>query len=255
MEIGEIGSGAGGAFERFDVGRELDEIAGDEACGEPKMTQDLNKQPRRVTTGAGAFGERLCAGLDAGLHADYVADFALQSLVESDEEIDGADFCERDGAEPASEIGAGGFFFEIGAEIAGERGVVSERVIFGGGFEKEIERIVDRHLRDEIDFDEERGCGLGEDETREIVALRVLLPVDEVATGLNLQRIRKDRRAAVRSGTQTDDLRTEFDAAVVTIFGFMIQSNVNRHRSRSERLILRAQQALRPVRSLSNFRA
>ena len=76
--------------------------------------------------------------------------------------------------------GAGRFGFEEGAQFAGERGVVGEGIFFGVRFEEEIERIEDRHLGDQIDFDEEFGGGFGEDQAREIVALRVLLPVEEV---------------------------------------------------------------------------
>ncbi len=43
VEIGEVGGRAGGAFERLHVGRELDQIAGDEARGESEMAQDLDE--------------------------------------------------------------------------------------------------------------------------------------------------------------------------------------------------------------------
>ena len=95
VQIGEIGGGAGGAFERLDVGRELNQIAGNEARGEPQMPQDLDQKPGRVAAGAGAQGKRLFARLHAGLQADHVADVALQPLVEANQEIDGADFSAR----------------------------------------------------------------------------------------------------------------------------------------------------------------
>ena len=41
MQVGEIDFGAGGAVERLQVGRELDQVAGDEAGGEAQMAQDL----------------------------------------------------------------------------------------------------------------------------------------------------------------------------------------------------------------------
>ena len=73
VEVGEVHR-SGGAVERFDVGRELDEIAGDEAGGEAEMAQDLDQQPCGIAAGTGAQGERFFAGLDAGFHADDVAD-------------------------------------------------------------------------------------------------------------------------------------------------------------------------------------
>ena len=39
------------------------------------MAQDLDQQPGGIAAGTGAQRERLFAGLDAGLHADHVADF------------------------------------------------------------------------------------------------------------------------------------------------------------------------------------
>ena len=45
VEVGEVGWGSGGAFERLHVSRELDQIAGNEAGGEAEMAQDLDEQP------------------------------------------------------------------------------------------------------------------------------------------------------------------------------------------------------------------
>ena len=47
----------------------------------------------------------------------------------------------------------------------------------------------------------------GENEAGEVVALRILLPVDEVTGGLDVQRVGEDRRAAVGRGAQANDLR------------------------------------------------
>ena len=47
-------------------------------------------------------------------------------------------------------------------------------------FEEKIERVVDCHLGHEINFEAEFLDPLGKREACEIVALRVLLPVDEV---------------------------------------------------------------------------
>ena len=69
-------AGSAGAFERLHVGRELNQIAGDEARGESQMAQDLDQQPRRIAARSGSELERLLAGLDARLHPDHVADFA-----------------------------------------------------------------------------------------------------------------------------------------------------------------------------------
>ena len=46
--------GPGGAFERLHIGRQLDQIAGNEARGEPQVAQDLDQQPGGIAAGAGA---------------------------------------------------------------------------------------------------------------------------------------------------------------------------------------------------------
>src|ERR1019366_7745511 len=92
-----------------------------------------------------------------------------------------------------------------------------------------IERIEDRHFRNEIALDKELRGLLGKDQTREEVALRAMLPVDEVAARLDLQGIGNDGRAAMGRGTQPDHLRAEIDSAVVSIQSLVIQCNMNRH--------------------------
>ena len=71
MQVGEIELGAAGAFERFYVRTQLNEITGDEAGRQADMPQDLHQQPRRVAARAGAGGERFFGRLHARLHADH----------------------------------------------------------------------------------------------------------------------------------------------------------------------------------------
>ena len=53
MQVAEVELSTGGAFERFYVRPELDEIAGHEAGWQVDVPQDLHQQPRRVAAGAG----------------------------------------------------------------------------------------------------------------------------------------------------------------------------------------------------------
>ena len=50
--------------------------------------------------------------------------------------------------------------------------------------EKEVERVVDGHLRDQVDFDAQLVDFLGERQPGDVVALRILLPVEEVLGGV-----------------------------------------------------------------------
>ena len=55
VEVGEVGFSPNRAVERFDVGGELDQVAGHEAGGEAQIAEDLDEQPGAVAAGAGLF--------------------------------------------------------------------------------------------------------------------------------------------------------------------------------------------------------
>ena len=232
VQIGEVGGGANRAFERLHIGRELNQISGNEACGKSQMAQDLDKKPGGIPAGAGTQAEGFLAALDTGFHADYIAGFVLQTLVQADQEVDGAKFFARNLREPGGEFRPGGLCLKIRPQFTGKGLIVSKRIIFRRRLQEKVERIEDSHFRDQIHFHEKLGGGFGEDEARQVVSLWILLPVDEVVCGLDLQRISENRGAAVRRGTEPDYLGTEVDPAVITVACFMIQRNVNRHNLR-----------------------
>ena len=70
---------------------------------------------------------------------------------------------------------------------------------------------------------------LREHEAREVVSLRILLPVDEVLGRRDLQRIGKDARAAMGRGPQADDLWPERHEPVVAIVRDVIERDMNGH--------------------------
>ena len=115
-------------------------------------------------------------------------------------------------------------------QLATLRGVVGERHALGVRFEEEVERVVDRSLGDEVDFDAHFADALGERQSGNVIALRILLPVDEVERRLDQQRVGQDRRAAVRSRPQANELRRQADRPIVSVVCDVIQSNVYRHR-------------------------
>jgi hypothetical protein len=67
----------------------------------------------------------------------------------------------------------------------------------------------------------------------EKIAVRILLPVDEVIFGLNLQRVSINRRSRMRRGSETDHLRPEGDQSIVPVDGLMMQSNFDWHEDSS----------------------
>ena len=91
VQVGEIVLDLARPFDRIDVGAQLDEIARDEARGEPEMAQ---RSAPAATRSRGRIPRRsrsVSSGrLDARLHADDVADLVAQLGVELDQEIDRA---------------------------------------------------------------------------------------------------------------------------------------------------------------------
>ena len=65
--------------------------------------------------------------------------------------------------------------------------------------------------------------------------MRVLLPVQEVAVGLDAQRVTEHRRAAVRRGSETNDLGPHLHGAVVLIESPVSQGNVEGHELAADR--------------------
>ena len=121
-------------------------------------------------------------------------------------------------------------FFEVGLKFVLQRRVIGERHLLGAGLEEEIEGIGDRHFGDEIYLDQELLGLLRENKAREIVGLRVLLPVEEVLLGRDLQRITEDRGAAVGRRAQADDLRTKVDELVVAVVRAVRERDLDCHR-------------------------
>ena len=118
---------------------------------------------------------------------------------------------------------------EIGCEVAFLRALVTERKSLRVRLEEEVERVEHRHLGDQVHLDAELVGLLREDEPREVVRFRVLLPVDEVLGGQHLERIRQDAGAAMRRGTQADDLWAESNEPIVSIVRDVIERYMNGH--------------------------
>src|SRR5439155_12758470 len=145
------------SFDRIDVGAQLNEVARDEAGGEPEVAQDLNQQPRRVTARSGARGQRLLRRLNARFHANDVANSLLQLRVELDQEIHRAGGLARNIGEIFRKQRPGLDGREIGSEFGLEIVGIGERKTIGVGLDKEIERIEHGPLRREIYYDLELG--------------------------------------------------------------------------------------------------
>ena len=229
MEVGEILGRPLRPVERLLVGHELDQVARGEARGEAQVAQDGDQQPAAVATRALGAGKRLLEALHAGLQPDDIADLLLQAGVQADDEIDGALRGAWHLRQPGREQRPRRRDLAERRDLLGQRRVVGEGPGLGRGLEEEVERIVHRHVGDQVDRDLELRGLLREHQPGEMVALRILLPVDEMGLRLDLQRIGQDRGAAVRGGPQAHDLRPQRHRPVVGVGRPMMQRDVNAH--------------------------
>ena len=197
------------------------------------MAQDLHQQPARVAAGPRAELEGLVGRLDAGLHPHQVLHLAGEALVEVDEKVDRVRARLRatraELAEPLLEQRAGGFPLEVRRELGRELRRVVEREMLGPVLDEEVERIDHRHVGDEIDGDVERARGFREDEARDVVAVRVLLPVDEVLLGRDAQAVADDGRPAVGRRPEPDLVRREPDRPVELVERAVVKGDADGH--------------------------
>ena len=171
MQVGEIGFGAGGAFDRQYVRPKLDEIAGDEAGRQADVPHDLHQQPCRIAAGPGAGGERFLRRLHARLHAHEIADRVLQAHIEFDQKVDGVARLARNRSNEVFQQRPGRLRLDKGREILVLVGRKFERPLIRIGLDEKVERIDDLHVRAQIDGDGEFAGLLRKDVARQPVAV------------------------------------------------------------------------------------
>src|SRR5262249_33652727 len=132
--------------------------------------------------------------------------------------------------EPAAEQRAAFVDLEIRNELLRQLLVVAEGKLLRRRLEEEVERVDDPQVSDQVDLQPELGGLFRKHETRNVVAERILLPVDEVLARRHGQREGQDRRPAVRRRAQAYKLRSDRDRAVVAVARYMIQVDMNTHR-------------------------
>ncbi len=207
MKIGEIVIGAGGAVQCFQIRLQLDEISGDEPCGKTEMAQRLHQQPGGIATGPGAFLEGFFRCLYARLHANDIVDGLGDLGVQPDDEVDGSLAILRDRFQERGHARAGRVEAAVDLKIFTKFRRIVEGPFLRALLDEEIEGIVDGHVGDQIHFDLEFAHRFGKHEAGQPVAVGVLLVIDEVSFGRNLQRVRQDPGAAVWGRPQADNLR------------------------------------------------
>ncbi|MNP15308.1 hypothetical protein D3C76_1076620 [compost metagenome] len=229
MQVGEIFFGTRRPVQRLDVGGQLNQIAGDKPRRQAQVTQQLHQQPGRITARAGAQFQGLLRGLHTRFEADQVTDVFAQALVQGNQEIDAGLRRTLDAVQVGGELRRQRQLLQVGQQFVAFVTAITEGHLLGVGFEEEVERVEHRHLGDQVDFHPQAVGFLREHQARQVIALWVLLPIDEMPTRLHLQRVGEDPCTAVGGRAQANDLRAQFNCTVVAVLGDMVQGDMNRH--------------------------
>ncbi len=125
--------------------------------------------------------------------------------------------------------GSGGIGFKIRAEFAFQTIRILEWKILGELVDEKIERIDDGHVSHQIDRDLQRFSFLREHQTGDPVAERILLPVQKMSGGFDVERIAENGRAAMRGRTQSNLVRPEVHCTVKAVARLVIERNADGH--------------------------
>ena len=127
--------------------------------------------------------QRLLRRPDARLHAHDVADAVAHRLVDPHQVVDGPLTPRHQIAQQGLQQRTGRLRPQKRGQLRLQQRLVGEWNVLGVRLEKEVERVDRRHVRQQVDRHVEMRHPLGKDDTGEEIALRVLLPVHEVAGG------------------------------------------------------------------------
>ena len=220
---------SGRAVQRLHVRLQLDQIAGNEPRGQAQVAQHLHQQPGRIAARAASQRERLLARLHARLHADHVLYRLVDVLIQIDEEIDRLLALAGNAGQELLQPRPARQGFQIGQQVHADGVFITERILDRLVLEEERERVDDRHFGHQVDRHAKFAGFFREDQPREEVAVRVLLPIDEVLLGRDFQRVAEHRRAAVRRRTQPHDLRRQLNQFAVGIAGAVVEGDADGH--------------------------
>ena len=229
VQVREVLFGPRRAIQGLHIRLELDEVAGHEPRGHPQVAEQRHQQLGRIAAGTGAQGQRGLGGLDARLHADEVTDVRRHPLVQPDDEIDRAHRAAVDAGQVFGQQGRRGRLDQEGRQLPALDRAVAERKSLGMRGQEKVKGVEHRHFDDQVDRDPELARLLREDQAGHVVALRVLLPVQEVVGRIDIQRVRQDAGPAMRRGPQPNELGTERNGPVVLVVGDVTKRDVDRH--------------------------
>ena len=231
MEVGEVVVGPGRPLQRLDVGAQLDQITRHKTGRQAQIPQELDEQPGGIPARPAAQLERLFAGLDPGFQADDVAHRLVHIPIQIDQKVDGARHAPRDAVNERLQPWTDRQGLQVRPQFFAQPIRIAEWVLNRVALQEEVERVDRRQFGHYVHLQLKELRRPGEDQAGQEVAVRILLPVEEMLLRQDLQRIGRHRRAAVRRGPQADNLRRQRHGAIVAIGGPVMKSDTDAHNS------------------------
>ena len=193
------------------------------------MAENLHQEPARIAARARPALEGLLGALHPRLHPDDVFDLLRNAAIEIDREIDRALRRAVDPVEKRLQARPCRFRRAVDDEVGPEILAIFERPGLRALLDKEIERIVDRHVGDDVDLDPQLADEFGEDVAGEPVAVRILLMVHEMLGRRHFERMSNDPGSAVRRRAEAGDLGPKRNGAVVFVVRQVVDGGSNGH--------------------------
>ena len=150
--------------------------------------------------------EGFLTGLNARRKPDDILNLFLQAPVEIDQEIDRSGLLPWNVLQETFQLRPRWLNVQIRPQFLSKCRIIGKRASLRSRLQEEIKRIQDIQFGNQINLDEQFLCFVREYQSCQIVALGILLPVDEMLMGSDLQRIAENRSPAVWSWAQSHDL-------------------------------------------------
>src|SRR5436190_16650445 len=207
-----------------DIRVQLDQVTGHEPCCEPEVAENLNKKPCRITARTTSRFDCLIRRVDTAFPSNQVTNLALHSLVQISKEVCGSKTVAVNRSKKITENRTEWCGLKKRLQFVFVPGFVAEWESFRVGLEKKIEWIDRCQLCSQVDLEKEPRRLSGEYESRQKVAGRILLPVDEMFFRFDAQRVVWDASSSMRRGVQPHELRRQRNRPIVVVRRFVIQS-------------------------------
>ena len=130
MQVGEINFGAAGAIQRFQVGRQLNQITGHKPGGQSKVSERLHQQPSCVATRTFLQLQRLVGSLNSRFHTNFVINFGLHPSIQRHNKVNRFDFADVDTVDEGLPFGSWLLHFQKRSQLFTKRFIVFERKHF-----------------------------------------------------------------------------------------------------------------------------